>query len=1036
MILSEFGVKRPVTVFMIFIGITIIGLVALLNLNIDLLPDMSFPIVAVMTEYSGVGPAEVEAMVSKPIESAVSMVRDVKNVRSTSKEGVSLLIVEFNWGTDIDAAAIDVREKIDLVKGYLPDAVKNPVIVKFDPSLMPVMIMGVSSPRGVSELRQYADDNLKDRIARIPGVASVTVQGGQDRQIHVNIDRTRMEALGLSFDQVGMALMASNLNLPGGHLKIGQLDFLIRIPGDFKTVEQISGTVIGNKGGTPIYLRDIAKVEDSFAELDSETKLNGQRSVVMVVQKQSGSNTVAVSNMVQAKMKELQKAMPSDIKLVTAFDTAEFIRGSISSLTREALLGGILAVLIILLFLRNFSSTLIISLSIPFSIIVTFILLYFRNMTLNIMTLGGLALGVGRLVDDSIVVLENIYRHREAGQSPEEAALKGSDQVAMAVLAATITTIVVFLPIAFVSGIAGVLFQPMAYTVSFSLIGSYFVSMMLLPLLTSRFLKIEKHDSVSSGSSWWKRLLEKTGQWLKSLDEIYQNILTWSLARKKVVMAVTLGVVIVSGALFGLIDSEFMPTTDEGQFTISVTMPVGTSFNQTGRVLQRIEDIIKSDIPEAQVVYTQFGEGSTMQKFRSTTGPNKGAIQIKLPPRSQRSRGIDEIMDKLRTKIATIPDAKAVFASGSLISQIMSMGSGGAIQVDIQGYDLETSKKLAEQVKGIMSSVKGTKDVTVSREEGMPELQVIVDRDKAGAMGLSVYQVASAVETAFKGTTVTRFRDSRLGKEYDVVVRLQEADRTQMPDIKNLKVMSPMGQLVPVSNIARVEKAFGPVDISRKNQQRIVSVTANAKGRAIGAINADMANEIAKISIPEGFTVEVGGSAKDMADSFKSLFFAMLLAIMLVYMVLAAQFESLLDPFVILFSVPLGIVGVIWGLFLTGVNFSVIVFIGIIMLVGIVVSNAILLVDYTNVLRREGLALYQAVIKAGHTRLRPILMTTICTIVGMLPMAMGIGESSEQYAPLAISVISGLIASTVLTLIFVPTLYVLFEERLRRNKTK
>ncbi|MBI5805214.1 efflux RND transporter permease subunit [candidate division TA06 bacterium] len=1036
MILSEFGIKRPVTVFMIFIGITIIGLVAMVNLNIDLLPDMSFPIVAVMTDYPGVGPAEVEAMVSRRIESAVSMVRDVKNVRSTSKEGSSMVIVEFDWGTDIDAAAIDVREKIDLVKSYLPAEVQNPIIVKFDPSLMPVMVIGVSSPRGVSELRQYADDNLKDRLARIPGVASVTVQGGQDRQIHVNIDRTRMEALGLSFDQVGMALMASNLNLPGGHLKSGQLDFLIRIPGEFKTVEQISATVIGNKGGTPVYLRDIAKVEDSFNELDSETKLNGQRSVAMVVQKQSGSNTVAVSNKIQAKLKELQKQVPSDIALSTAFDSAEFIRGSIKSLETEAITGSLLAVLIIILFLRNFSSTLIISLSIPFSIIVTFILLYFRNMTLNIMTLGGLALGVGRLVDDSIVVLENIYRHRESGQSPEEAALKGSDQVAMAVLAATITTIVVFLPIAFVSGIAGVLFRPMAYTVSFSLIGSYFVSMMLLPLLTSRFLKIESHQVDGSGSSWWKNLLDKIGQWLKGLDDVYQNILTWALSRKKAVMAITLGVVIVSGALFGLSDSEFMPTSDEGEFTVSITMPVGTSFKQTGSVMQRIEDIIKADIPEANTIYTQFGEGEGMRKAMANSGPNIGAIRVKLGPRSQRSRGIDEIMDKLRAKVAAIPDAKAVFASGSLISQIMSMGSGGAIQVDIQGYDLEASKKLAEQVKGIMASVPGTKDVTVSRSEGMPELQIIVDRDKAGALGLSVYQVASAVETAFKGKTVTRFRDSKFGKEYDVVVRFQEKDRSQMPDIKNLKVMSAMGQLVPVSNIARVEKAFGPVDISRKNQQRIVSVTANAKGRAIGAINGDLAKEIAKISIPEGFTIEVGGSAKDMADSFKSLFYAMLLAIMLVYMVLAAQFESLLDPFVILFSVPLGIVGVIWGLFLTGINFSVIVFIGIIMLVGIVVSNAILLVDYANVLRREGLALYQAVIKAGHTRLRPILMTTLTTIVGMVPMALGIGESSETYAPLAISVISGLIASTVLTLVFVPTLYVLFEERLKKHRDK
>jgi HAE1 family hydrophobic/amphiphilic exporter-1 len=1032
MILSEFGIKRPVTVFMIFIGITIIGLVALVNLNIDLLPDMSFPIVAVMTDYPGVGPAEVEAMVSRPMESVVSMVRNVKNVHSNSKEGSSMITLEFDWGTDIDAAAIDVREKIDLVKSHLPAGVQNPTIVKFDPALMPVMVVGVSSPRGVSELRQYCDDNLKDRLARIPGVAAVTVQGGQDRQIQVNIDRTRMEALGLSFDQVGQSLMASNLNLPGGHLKSGQLDFLIRIPGEFKSVEQISATVIGNRGGTPVYLRDIAKVEDSFTEIDTETKLNGQRSVALVIQKQSGSNTVAVSNKIQAKIKEMQKQMPSDIKLSTAFDSAEFIRESVKTLQTEAIGGSLLAVLIILLFLRNFSSTLIISLSIPFSIILTFVLLYFRNMTLNIMTLGGLALGVGRLVDDSIVVLENIYRHRQAGQSPEEAALKGSDQVSMAVLAATITTIVVFLPIAFVSGIAGVLFRPMAYTVSFSLIGSYFVSMMLLPLLTSRFLKLEKHEAIEAGSTWWKKLMDKIGKWQNEMDGFYQRVLTWSLSHKKAVMGITLAVVVASLSLFFLIDSEFIPSSDEGEFTVNVTMPVGTSFRQTGSIMQRMEDIVKADVPEIRTLFTTFGEGEGMRKAMAGTGPNIGAMRVKVGPRSQRSRSVDQIINMLRTKFSAIPDAQSVFLSGSLISQIMSMGAGGAIQVDIQGYDLDNSRKLAERVKQTVASVKGTRDVNISRKEGMPELQVLVDRDKAGAMGLSIYQVASAVETAFKGRTVTRFRDSKFGKEYDVVVRFQEKDRTQVPDIKNLKVMSPTGQLVPVSNIAKVQKAFGPVDISRKNQQRIVSVTANATGRAIGAINGELAEKIGKISIPEGFTVEVGGSAKDMADSFKNLFYATLLAIMLVYMVLASQFESLLDPFVIMFSVPLGIVGVIWGLFLTGHNFSVIAFIGVIMLVGIVVSNAILLVDYANVLRREGLGLYQAVIKSGHTRLRPILMTTLTTIVGMLPMALGIGESAETSAPLAISVISGLSASTLLTLIFVPTLYVLFEERLRK----
>ncbi|MCU0606055.1 MAG: efflux RND transporter permease subunit [Candidatus Edwardsbacteria bacterium] len=1036
MILSEFGIKRPVTVLMIFIGLTIIGVVALVNLNIDLFPDMSFPIVAVMTDYPGVGPAEVESMVSRPMEGVVSMVRNVKNVRSTSREGASLIIVEFDWGTDIDAAAIDVREKIDLVKTLLPDGVRNPVIVKFDPALMPIMVAGVSSPRSVTELRQFASDNLKDRLARIPGVASVYVQGGRDRQIKVDVDRTRMEALGLSFDQVSMALAASNLNLPGGHLKTGNLDYLIRIPGEFKSVEQIAGTVIGNRGGTPIHLNDIARIEDSFAEFDSETLLNGQRSIVLVVQKQSGSNTVAVSDRIQAKLKELQREMPSDIRLQVAFDSADFIRGSISSLQREALFGALLSVLIILLFLRNFSSTLIISVSIPFSIIVTFILLYFRNMTLNIMTLGGLALGVGRLVDDSIVVLENIYRHRESGEGPVDAALRGSDQVAMAVLAATITTIVVFLPIAFVSGIAGVLFRPMAYTVSFSLIGSYFVSMMLIPLLTSRFMKVEQHCTAETDCGPVRRLLLRFGGWIDRLDGFYQGIVSWAVRHKRRVMLGTLGVLVVTLLLvqpFRLVDTEFIPASDEGEFELGVSMPVGTSFMETGRVMQRIEGTIKTVVPEAVSVYTIYGEGEGMRKTMDNTGPNYGSIRVKLPPRSQRRRSVDQIIDQLRRPLAAIPDAKVLYTSGGLLSMMLTFGAAGAVSIDIQGYDIETGRKLAEQVKAVVATVNGTRDIEVSRKEGMPELQVVIDRDKAGALGLSVYQIAGAVETAFKGRTATRFRDSRFGKEYDVVVRLREADRSKLPDLRNLTVISPTGQPVALGNLARIEKAFGPVDIGRKNQQRIITVSASATGRAIGSINAELADKLRKLTIPEGFTVEVGGSAKDMAESFRNLLFAMLLAVALVYMVLAAQFESLLDPFVILFSVPLGIIGVIWGLFLTGVNFSVIAFIGVIMLVGIVVSNAILLVDYTNVLRKQGRELYQAVVEAGRTRLRPILMTTLTTIMGMVPMALGIGESAETYAPLAISVISGLAVSTVLTLVFVPTLYIVFEERLKRE---
>lgn len=1033
MILSEFGIKRPITVLMIFIGVTVIGLVSLINLNIDLFPDMSLPIVAVMTEYSGAGPAEVESMVNKPLEAAISMVRNIKNVTSISKEGSSLVIAQFDWGIDVDAASIDIREKIDLVRDHLPGGVGSPMVVKYDPALMPILVVGISGPRGVSELKQYAEDNIQDKIARLDGVAAVVVNGGMDRQIHVNIDRNRLEGLGISFDQVKMALAASNLNLPGGHLKVGNLDYLIRIPGEYNDIKQVAATVIANRNGVSIYLRDVAEVKDGYAEIDSETRLDGVRSVVMIIQKQSGSNTVAVSNSIQKKLAELQKYMPSDIKTSVAFDSAIFIRRSIKSLQSEAITGAILAILIIMLFLRNWSSTMIIGISIPFSIIATFVMMYFQNMTLNIMTLGGLALGVGRLVDDSIVVLENIYRYREEGHDPREAALQGSSQVAMAVLAATITTIVVFIPISFVSGIAGVMFKPMSYTVSFSLIASYFVSMMLIPLLTTRYLKAECLEEKDCGPA--RKWLNRFNLWLRSLDVVYQGIIGWAIRHKKQVVGITAGILLLTVSLvwpLKLVDTEFVPKSDENEFSLSLAMPLGTSFMQTGRIVKQMEDIIRQEVPETRVVYSVFGEGEGMRRSMSNTGPSYADMRVKLINRSERRRGVEEIVESLRARFAKIPDAKIIINTGGLMSQMMSFGAGGAVQVDIQGYDMETGQKLARQVKEIISGIPGTRDVDISRKEGIPELRLIVDRDKAGSLGLSIYQVAGAVETAFRGSVVSRFRDSKFGKEYDIVVRLQERDRDQLRDLSGLFIMSPLGHAVALSNVARIEKAFGPVDIQRKNQQRIISVTCDVAGRAVGVINQELTQKIKKLAVPEGFTVEVGGSAKDMAESFKSLFYAMLLAIMLVYMVLASQFESLLDPFVIMFSVPLGIIGVIWGLFLTGINFSVIAFIGVIMLVGMVVSNAILLVDYANILRRQGMDLYQAVITSGRTRLRPILMTTLTTIFGMVPMALGMGESGETSAPLAIAVIGGLTASTVLTLVFVPTLYIIFEERLRK----
>ncbi len=1039
MILSEFSLKRPVTMIMIFVAVTVLGIIALMNLKLDLLPNFDIPIVAVMSEYSGAGPTEVEGTVSRTLEGAVSQVQDIKNVFSISREGMSLVLGEFNWGTDVDARAIDTREKLDMVKRYLPDDVTSPMVFKFDPSMMPVIIMGVTSEqRELRELREFAEDKIKDQLSQVEGVAMVTVTGGREREIHVEVNRSRLEGVGLSLDQVMMALRLANMNMPGGHLKTGVLDFLIRTPGEFKTVGEIGQTVVGNKGGVQVFLRDVANVSDSYSDLDSEVKMNGRPSVVLQIQKQSSANTVQVSNRVLKKVAELQKNMPADVKLVISMDTADTIRKSISNVVQEAVVGALLAVIVIIFFLYSFSSTMIIGLAIPFSLVATFILMYFNNMTLNIITLGGLSLGIGRLVDDSIVVLENIFRHREDGMEANQAALTGSNEVAMAVLATTITTIVVFLPIGFVQGMAGIMFKPMALTVGFALVASYFISMMLVPLLTTKFMKVE-HDRLKR-RDWFHRSLAWFDRLIRGITDRYQMIVQWAIHHKKKVVIAILAFGLVSLSLlwpFKFIGSEFIPNSDSGEIQIAVKMPVGTSFQKTGQVMNYIDSLIHSDVPEALSVYAYYGDQEGLAAIRGT-GPHKGNVRIRLASRSQRNRSDARISDDLRSKLKEIPDAELVFSGGDMSAMGGGSiagrftGSTGDLQVEIAGYDFVTAERLAKQVSELMAATPGTKNVNVSLQAGYPELQVMVDREKAGSLGFSVYQIASTVEAAFKGKTATRFRDAVRGKEYNVVVRLAKQDRQDKASLDGLTMASPMGQNVALSNVARVQKAFGPIDIIRKNQNRIVTVSCYVAGRPLNAVTNDLTAKIKGLTVPAGFTLTIGGSAKDMKESFTSLLFAALLALLLVYMILAAQFESLLDPFIVMFSVPLGIMGVIWALFLAGMNLSVTAFLGIIMMIGIVVSNAILLVDCTNQLRQGGMELHQAVVTAGRTRFRPILMTSVVTILAMIPMALGMGESGEMMAPMATSVIGGLAVSMVLTLIFVPTLYVIFEERLRK----
>jgi HAE1 family hydrophobic/amphiphilic exporter-1 len=1028
-------------VSMIFIIFMILGVISFALLPIDLFPDVDLPVVMVVAGYEGAGPAEIENMVARPLENALAATKNLKNIYSYSLEEACVVMAEFDWGSDMDVAAADVRQAVDMVRYRMPDEVESPSVIKFDPSMMPIIFLGVSG-EGLTqaEVRYYAEETIQPRLERLDGVAAAFPIGGLEREIKVEIDRARLEALGLSVDQVIAAVGASNLDLPAGHLKFGQRDFLVRTTGQFTHPSQLEKVVISNHQGIPVRLKDVATIRDDYKERTSVVRVGGAPAIAMLVQKESQANTVTVADRVKKALADVKSELPQGTKIDLVWDSSDYIKKSVGNVERSALEGGLLAIIIILIFLRSFSSTLIISVAIPVSVLVTFVLIYFGEMTLNITTLGGLALGIGRLVDDAIVVLENVFRHRQRGERPAEAAVVGASEVSTAVLAATATTIIVFVPIFFVKGMVGILFRPMGYTVIMSLAASYFVAMILIPLLSSKFLKVQRIGNPGALSSKGK-LLGLTQRFFDAVDDHYQRVLSWCITHKKIVILAVALVSIASLPLVRLIGAEFIPQMDEGQFEISLKMPVGTELRRTEEVVVQMENTIIQNVPELSTMMVRGGvEGEGWQAlssiFQDITGSHAANLEVSLVDRGDRERSMFEIMEVLREKFRDIPDAQILVKSAGMTEQMTSFGGAAApIVVEIRGYDVEASRRLAAEVQKMTEQTPGSRDVRIMREEGLPEIQVKIDRDRAAALGLTLGQVARTIQTNVKGTVASLFRDPQLGKEYNVLVQLREEDRKNLLDLDRIFITSPPGKQIPLSNVAQVVKAEGPVKIDRKNQERIVLVTSQAYGRAPGTVAAEVETRIKKgLEVPENFIVDVTGAYEEQKDSFTILLYALALAMVLIYMVLAAQFESLLDPFVVMFSVPLGIIGVIWGLFLTGKTLSILSFVGMIMMAGIVVSNAILLVDYTNILRKRGLQLHEAVVNAGRTRLRPILMTSLTTMLALVPMALGFGEGGEMYSPLAVAVISGLFISMMLTLIFIPTLYTLFEERLRRKQ--
>jgi hydrophobe/amphiphile efflux-1 (HAE1) family protein len=1031
--LPEIGVHRPVATAMFFIAIVVMGLVSLTQLAIDMMPNIEIPTVGVITTYQGAGSQEVESRITEPIEDQVSTTQGLDKIESFSQEGISVVSAQFDWGHDLDAAINDIRDKVDLAKTLLPDDADDPILFKFDLSMMPVIFLAVTAQESYQNLFHLAEKEIADPLKRIPGVATATVRGGREREIHVDIDLEKLHAFHLAVDQVINVLRAQNLSLPGGHIKTGKTDFLVRTPAEFRSVDEINHVVVAYSNGVPVFLQEIATVEDRFKELTRDVRVDGKQGVVVMVQKQSGANTVAVAERVRMELEGIGKGLPSDVDITIAMDSSDDIKRAIDSLKDAVFYGLLFVVLVILFFIRNLRGSLIVAISIPASLIVSFLFLYLAGYTINIISLISLAIAIGMVVDDSIVVFENIFSHAERGERRSQASVLGASEVGNAVTAATFTNIAVFVPIIFVGGITGIMFKQLAYVICLALLTSLVTALVLVPMLTSKLLKEKKDGKKHIKAGILGRLSLLSEGFFNGMDTWYSWILGWSLSHKKTVMLTAVVLLAGSAGLVPLIGTEFIPEQDQGQFQATIELPEGTRMEETGMVVNALEDIMYRNVPERRVFFSSWGIGeegiSTL--MGGSEGSNIGSLYVMLVNKENRGRTPKEIAEDLRPHVGSFPGADVRFSVEDSLSSMM-FGGGKPFQLEIYGYDLERAKRLSREIAGILKTIPGITDIEISRKEGKPELQIIVDREKASKLGLNVSAVAQTIRTYISGTVATQFREK--GDEYDIRVRLMEKDREHIEDIARSFVRTSSGKAIPLSTIADIKHAIGPVKIERKGQERIVTITAGLYKRDLGSAVEEAREKLKRIELPEGFSYKFSGAREEQEKSFRLLFVALLLGAGLVYLVMAAQFESLRDPFIIFFSIPFGIIGVIWAMLLTGQTLSVISFIGLIMLLGIVVKNAIVLIDYINILRKRRFSVRDAVIQGGKNRLRPVLMTAFTTMLSMLPLALSSGQGAEIWNSMGITVIGGLLVSTLITLIFVPTLYAIFEERTKNTR--
>ena len=1021
------SVKRPVTTILIFVALIVMGLYSLTQLPVDLYPEVELPFIGVVTAYPGASASDIETNVTRPVEDALNSVSNLKEMTSTSSDGSSVIFMNFEYGTNLDEASNDIRSNLSFIERYLPEDSEKPTIMKFNSSMMPIIFYAITAGESYVGLEKILDEKIVNPLNRIEGVGSVNLAGVPGRKVYIDVDPRKMEAYNLSIEQIGNVLRAENLNMPAGYIEMGQTDYPLRIQGEFPESDIMRNIVVSSYNGSNVYLSDVAEVRDTIRETKLDTRINGLPGMSMYIQKQSGGNTVKVTREIEKALKELEKDLPSDVKIQKLFDSATFIKDSISNLTETLLYAAIFVILVVLFFLGRWRATLIIIVTIPISLVVAFIYLFVTGESINIISLTSLSIAIGMVVDDAIVVLENITKHVERGSRPREAAIYATNEVWLAVIVTTLTVVAVFFPLTFVTGLTGVLFKQLGMLVSITIVTSVVAAITLTPTMSALLLKwypIRKEapwytydGSIRKGLDWF--------------DRFYETTLRWALRHKRVTIMLAVLVFAGSMALFTVIDTEFFPQADQSRITATIELQTGTRVDETIKTTDKIDQLVKEKYPEVEIAEASTGvddENSFAAMF-GTNGTHVITYSMKLVPIENREKDVNILAEEIRADLSKMPEIVDFTVS---TSEGMGSFGGSAVGVEVYGYNISETNIVAEELASKIRKMEGAKDVSISRDKSKPELQIILDQGKMSASGLNTAMVSSAVKNRVAGLTATRLRQS--GDEYDVIVRFRESERSTLTDINNIGISNSRGQIIRLGEIAQIKEYWSPPTIERKRRERIVTVSFTPYKRSLTELQTEIQKAIEETAIPAGVVVQISGAIEEQMESFMDIAFLMLISLILVYLVMASQFESLKMPFIIMFSIPFAFSGVAVALFLTNTTLSVISGIGAVMLIGIVVKNAIVLVDFINLMRERGNELYEAIAMSGRSRLRPVIMTSATTILGMLPLAMSKGSGSELWSPMGIAVIGGLIFSTLVTLVLVPVIYAVFSKHGERNK--